>query len=52
MGRRPGRRGPFCGYASVCVGALIFIMLLMPSWFWWTLCAGLLIFGGVWLLRM
>ncbi len=49
--RRRGGRGPFCGYASVCVGSLIFIMLLMPSWFWWTLCGALLIFGGVWLLR-
>lgn len=51
MRRKGGRHGCFCGYASVCAGALIFIMLLMPSWFWWTLCGGLLIFGGIWLLR-
>lgn len=52
MRRHGGGRGPFCGYAAVAVGSLIFIMLLMPSWFWWVLCAGLLIFGGVWLLRL
>ena len=51
--RRCGKgHGPFCGYAAICAGALILITLLMPSWFWWALCAGLLIFGGVWLLRL
>ncbi len=45
MRRRPGR-GCFCGYAAIGMGVCIFIVLLMPAWFWWLLCAGLLIYGG------
>ena len=48
--RRNGR-GNFCGYVAVIVGAFILMALILPSWFWWLVCGGLLVWGGVWLLR-
>ena len=40
-----------CGYLAVCVGAFILFALILPSWFWWLVCGGLLVWGGIWLLR-
>ncbi len=45
------RNGRGCGKLAVAVGAVIFMALILPSWFWWMICAGLLVCGGVWMTR-
>ncbi|MCD7844418.1 MAG: hypothetical protein LUG57_00895 [Oscillospiraceae bacterium] len=44
-------RGGLCGWRAVIAGALIVMALILPAWFWWLVCAVLLVFGGVWLLK-
>lgn len=51
MRKRGGQKGCFWGYAAVIVGACIFMVLLLPAWFWWGLCGCCLLFGGIWILR-
>lgn len=51
MRKRGGQKGSFCGYAAVAAGSCIFLVLLLPAWFWWAVCGGCLLFGGFWILR-
>ncbi len=48
--RKKGR-GSLWGWIAVAAGALIVLALILPVWFWWLVCAALLIFGGIWLLK-
>lgn len=48
--RRKGR-GCTCGWLAVIGGVFIMLALILPAWFWWLVCAGLLIYGGVWLIK-
>lgn len=48
--RRNGR-GQTWGWAAICVGSVILLGLVLPTWFWWLACGILLVLGGVWLLR-
>lgn len=44
-------RGPFAGQCAVIVGVIILLGLLLPQWLWWVVCAAVLIWGGIWLMR-
>ena len=48
---RRRRRGSACGCAAVCVGTVILLALILPTWFWWLICGLLLVCGGIWMLR-
>ena len=48
---RRRNRGNWCGHAAVCVGAVILLALILPTCFWWLVCGGLLVWGGIWMLR-
>lgn len=48
-GRRPC--GPLSGWIAIAVGVLILLGMLLPSGFWWILCAAALICGGIAVLR-
>ncbi len=48
--RKKGRNSLW-GWVAVIGGALIVLALILPAWFWWLVCAALLIFGGIWLLK-
>ncbi len=48
--RKKGRNSLW-GWVAVIGGALIVLALILPIWFWWLVCAALLIFGGIWLLK-
>lgn len=47
--RRPCR--PLGGYIAIALGVLILLGLILPSGFWWIVCAAALICGGVALMR-
>lgn len=49
--RRRGHHGSWCGYVAIGAGVLIMMALILPAWFWWIVCAILLVCGGIWLLR-
>lgn len=49
--KRRGNRGCWYGRAAILVGAVILMALILPTWFWWLVCGGLLIGGGIWVLR-
>ena len=48
--RRRGH-GSACAWAAIFVGGFILLALVLPTWFWWLVCGGLLVWGGAWLLR-
>lgn len=48
---RKRKNGNTCGWVAVTIGGIILMALILPSWFWWLVCGGLLIWGGIWLLR-
>ncbi len=43
-----GRAG---GYIAIAVGTLILLGLILPSGFWWVICAAALICGGIAVMR-
>lgn len=45
------KRVNWLGYAAVIVGGLILMILILPRWIWWLLCGGILLAGGIFLLR-
>lgn len=45
------RKGGLIAWAAVIVGALILAILVLPMWFWWLICGGALLCGGLALLR-
>jgi hypothetical protein len=45
------RRGCWAAWAAIVVGVIILLALILPTWFWWLVCAGALLYGGIWLLR-
>lgn len=40
------RNGGGFGRLAVVLGMVILLALILPSWFWWLVCSGLLIYGG------
>ncbi len=44
------RNGSGAGWVAVIVGTIILLTLILPRWFWWLVCAGALICGGIRLL--
>ena len=48
---RRRNRGGWCGCVAVCIGATILMALILPTWFWWLVCGGLLVWGGIWMMR-
>lgn len=44
-------RGSCVGWIAVIIGTLILLSLILPQWFWWLVCAGALVWGGIWLLK-
>lgn len=46
--RRPGNG---LGYIAVAVGVLILLAMVLPTWFWWIVCAASFVTGGLLLLR-
>ncbi len=47
-GRGCGRAG---GCVAIAVGTLILLGLILPSGFWWAICAAALICGGIAVMR-
>lgn len=47
----PRRKSCFLARAAICLGLTILGILILPRWFWWLLCGGILVAGGVLLLR-
>ncbi len=45
------RNGGGLGVFAVALGIIILLALVLPSWFWWLVCGGLLIYGGCRILR-
>lgn len=45
------RKGNWIAWAAVGLGALILLILVLPTWVWWLLCGVLLLLGGLHLLR-
>ena len=40
------RNGGGFGRLAVALGMVILLALVLPNWFWWLVCSGLLIYGG------
>jgi hypothetical protein len=45
------KRGCLAAWLAIIVGGIILLALILPSWFWWLVCGGALVCGGLWLLR-
>ncbi|MGM9615668.1 MAG: hypothetical protein ACI3W7_09115 [Oscillospiraceae bacterium] len=45
------KNGNFLGIAAVAAGILILLALILPTWFWWLVCAFAFLAGGILLLR-
>lgn len=48
-GRKP--HGSCAGYIAIVLGILILLGLILPSGFWWVICAATLICGGIAVMR-
>lgn len=45
------RNGRTTGCIAVAAGVAIFLALILPQWIWWIVCAAVLVWGGIWLMR-
>ncbi len=46
-----GKKRGWLAWAAVILGVFILLILILPRWFWWLLCGGALVAGGIALLR-
>lgn len=44
------RKGKLVAWIAVGIGAFILLVLILPVWIWWVLCALALLGGGLFLL--
>lgn len=45
------KHGNTLGFVAVAAGILILLALILPTWFWWLVCAFAFLAGGILLLR-